>query len=58
MSKYGPVELRVMARMALAARDKHDDRWLRLILGVALRTGLSPQDVESKIEAIAGGHSV
>lgn len=50
MNSYGSVALRIMARMALAARDKHDERWLRLILGVALRTGLSPQDVESKIE--------
>ena len=46
-------ELRTMAREALAAKASQDPRYELLVMKLALKTGLSRQDVESGIVSLA-----
>ena len=43
------------AQHALAARDLGDPRWLQVLFGLVLRTGLPPREVELRVEALANG---
>lgn len=58
MSKYTATELRVMARLALRARDDkkgRTDRWLSLVMSLALRLGMGPDQVAANIVKLAEG---
>lgn len=50
--KYSPEELREMARVALEARDAGDFRWNFLCLELAVRLGLHPNEVATRIEQL------
>ena len=51
-STYTPQQLRHMARDALRARGT-DWRWIELVMRLMVRTGLSPNEIEQRIEALA-----
>mgnify|MGYP003386028633 CR=1 FL=1 len=53
MSKYRREDLREMAVRALAARDSADPRWTWLCIQIAVRLGISPNDVPRQIEELA-----
>lgn len=53
MSRYSPEHLRDMAQQALAARDNADSRWVWLCIQIAVRLGISPNDVPRQIEELA-----
>lgn len=52
MSKYTRDELRTMARQALAARERMDEKWTRLLFQLLLR-GFTARDAERAIERLA-----
>ena len=49
---YTQPQLRAMAREALQARGT-DWRWIELVMRLMVRTGLSPNEIEQRIEALA-----
>lgn len=55
MSKYDPLAIRRMARVALESRCSGSPRWFRLVLQLCVITGLGAQAVEVKIEGLARG---
>ena len=55
MSKYAPEQLRTKARSALRARTQNDLRYSDLVMGLCVKTGLNPVQVEQRIKALANG---
>ena len=51
--KYSVNALKGKARQALLARDNGDERWMQLVLTLSVRTGLHPDAIAKKIEALA-----
>jgi hypothetical protein len=51
--RYDEDRLIGMARVAVMARKFNDDRWLPLVLQVAVKAGMSPPDVMNAIEWMA-----
>lgn len=54
MSRYFGDELREMAKTALAARDAGDGRFAALLFAMMVRLRLSPDEIERRIERLAG----
>lgn len=51
--KYTNEELRSFAKASLAARDDHDMRWLMLLTHLTVRCGISIDETERRIVALA-----
>ncbi len=51
--KYGREQVRAMAQRALQARDLGDERWLHLVMQIAIRCEISFNTVHARIEELA-----
>lgn len=52
-SKYSDEVLKEMARTVLKAKQNKDDRYLEFVMTMMIRTGLSVDIVQTKIEEMA-----
>lgn len=53
MPKYTPEQLREMAHEAICARNSGDPRYSFLMIGIAVRCELDPNEVDRRIVALA-----
>ena len=56
--KYTQLQLTNMARTARTAKREGDWKWLELVTTMMVRTGITMEEVEDKIERLADGESV
>lgn len=55
MAKYNSQQLQLMAQSVLRDASKEGDKSFTLIMKVASRTGLSPNEVKNRIKLMAEG---